>query len=181
MTATSTEQYRPISTIEAGPDYPHSVRMINDLADSMNNYAHWFRPLVFGGVCFPEWETWDNTDKEHVIAISAGRYIPTAFTHLSIVAEHRREPGSNDDIRWRLYCNPWVYQGPADDFDSDFLGPGYTVLTWDSTSDAWDWYNNRALKVVRNVDLSYFVLTAQNFDVSSRGQLGVFSAFPHIG
>jgi len=185
MAANTTDQYRPISSLETATDDALTSRFPRDMADNLNNYCRYVAAhKVIAQICAPEWVSHGSTTYEHVVWIGAPRQIPDGFTHLFAVAHHYRREGA-DDVTWRLYCSQYPYTGPGDDMDvSRFVG---TYASISFASDAATLTRSvtpfaAMLAIHRGLGgLSYFTLTAENGDGSTRAALVSLDAWPGFG
>jgi len=176
-----TRQYRPISTEETDTDDALSVRFARDMADNLNNYALYVgNHKLLGYICVPEWQSHSSTTDERVVWSSAGRRIPDGYTHLRWILKHYRFAGSANTT-WTLYCSGWHYEGPHV-LDTNYLTSDYSSATITTSSAVHMRDTDDSLSVVRGMDdMSFFVLTAENADSSSRAAITSLDLWPAVG
>jgi len=182
VTVNVNNQYRPISTSETAIDDGVSVRAINHLADSINNYNRWVGRFPLMAVpCFPEWDSPDNTTDERVVWVGAYREIPDGFDRLVLSACHYGKAGMpSGTTTWRLYCSSHDYIGDVI-FDVTQISQDYDSISWVTDVTTYVIEVDRALVIVRGPkDRIYLVLTAENSDNSTRAALKSLSIWPDI-
>lgn len=182
MTVNTDNQARLISTSETGADDGLSVRAINHLADSINNYNRWVGRFPLLAIpCFPEWVSHDSTTDERVIWASAYREIPDGFDRLVIGAGHYGKAGMpSGTTTWRLYCSSHDYLGDVI-FDVTQISQDYDTISWVTDATAHAIETNSALTIVRGPkDRVHLVLTAENSDTSTNAALKSLSVWPDI-
>ena len=131
MTANTNRQYRPVSDRETGTNDGLSVRAINDLADSINNYT--FRAgvgkLVTEAHYTGLWQSSDpavSTD-ENIWGYWAKRYLADGPNYFACHVNGKRTAGAGT-IVIKIYCSEYNYVGDQT-IDLTGLSPGYTVST----------------------------------------------------
>jgi hypothetical protein len=179
MTATITNQYRPVAATETDVNRTLSVRTIRDLAESINNARYWVmnhktHPCIF----HPALNSPDASATKEVTVVWAPTYIPSLYTHLRWYLSHELtlQDGA-EETSWTLYASQKLYRGPLT-FDADYLGLPYTSSQIDDGSTS-PGIGTGLLPIVRDArNLTYLTLTAQNESTGTKGTVYSMDATP---
>lgn len=172
MTVYKTRQYRPVSTAETTAGDGASVRAILDLADGINNYlAYVGRPKLVSEMFINPIQSGDGVTSEKVVLPPfAPRLIPRGYSQVRWTIRHERIAGADDTV-WRLYANRILYRGPLT-LDTSYLYLQQVSQITTSSDDPAINYEETSLKLVRDkTNMVWFLLTAQNADLSTRSQV----------
>lgn len=177
MTLTS-QQYRPLSSLEVAADDGYSVRALRDGAANVNNAVYYACAQPYLAIpCIPPWYSHDSVTTERVIAQLCPWRVAQPYDSLAIGVGHQRSAGTGT-VTWRVYVDKQRYTGGAD-LDTSGLSADYDVETFVCDSDSHD-VPVPALATVRRSTSGYVfvLLTAQNEDASTRGLISAWSIWP---
>tara|TARA_R100001530_G_scaffold52462_1_gene38772 strand:- start:874 stop:1440 length:567 start_codon:yes stop_codon:yes gene_type:complete len=177
LDAYANTQYRPVSTVETGEDQPLSVRAYADYASAINNYKMLVGAPRRGQICFPHWESEDNTTAQHVVQVFGPLYVPDGYSVIRYDACTRRSAGTADVI-WTVYASQTPYFGNRTPFSAaTFLG-NFDTQGFTTNNDSWKWNDATSSDMVIYSDQGsqfiYITLLATNGDASSRSEMSYF-------
>jgi hypothetical protein len=177
LDAYANTQYRPVTTVETGQNDPLSVRCYADMASALNNYKLLVGAPRRGQICFPHWETEDNTTDAHAVALWGPLYIPDGYSVIAVDACTRRSAGTST-VAWYIYASAVPYYGERSPFNAvtPFVGD-YDVGAITTNSDGWKWNRNEEIVIYpgSSSQLIYVTLVAVNGDASTRSEMSYFS------
>jgi len=178
LDAYANTQYRPVTTVETGQNDPLSVRCYADMASALNNYKLLVGAPRRGQICFPHWETEDNTIDAHVVAVWGPLYVPDGYSVLTFDACTRLSGAATASVAWTVYASAVPYYGDRRPFNgvTPFLGD-YDLDTITTSSTGWKWSRNDSIILPPNSAMKfiYVTLVAVNGDVSTRSEMSYFS------
>ena len=189
VAATLNTQYMPLTQSEASDDDAVSVRVIRDLAESINNFkAHFGTTLIncswpVTSAGFSATNTDTDSTSEKVICHFAARVIGKSYNIINVSAcgKMRNDPGS-EEVYYKLYCTPYLPKHVVGTVAAGQLDRATSVtLTFDDDVNyAW---KHGQLSIPTSIDAGpaervYFLLTGQNStsDASFNGYLTNLSA-----
>jgi hypothetical protein len=164
-------QYYPITTSESSANDGLSIRAINDLADSINNWlAYGQGPIICDsfisadGVGVTSQVNDPNDTDEHVVLQFAPRFVFRGAKFLYVHGSTLQTDGSAGNSIFRVYS----MDGPAQidstaALDRDALGVNYNIAELASSTTSWESTVVTTLTpVVTPSNETYIMVTCQN-------------------
>ncbi len=172
LDAYANTQYRPVTTVETGQNDPLSVRCYADMASALNNYKMLVGAPRRGQICFPYWESADNTTAAHVVAVWGPLYVPDGYSVLSFDACTRRSAGTAG-VAWTVYASEVPFYGDRAAFTATAFVGNFDSETITTSSNGWKWAHNDGIVLYSGLagQMVYVTVVAANGDASSRSEM----------
>ena len=175
-----TTKYFPISNSETCVDAPLTTGFATQQAYNLLNakeYVHNFK--VVSEAYIPAMQSMASNTSEIVLTMFAPRYIPADYNYLRFAVGNQRFAGtSNCEIR--VYSSSSLYTKDIV-LDTEGMQSQHSVA-FNCTSDTHAINYGSTLQIKRDAqELNYIIVTAKNYDSSTRANITTIDIWPSLG